>query len=264
MNDGLLESYKKFGISRNKITGEINLDFAKGQEETQKLVAKGGTAALEQWADMLGISKDQAQLIEERGKQIEAARQEAQKSLDAFGINDQMVADNSRAAVAINAIWFDVDNAWKNLLTTAEKPLTNQLEKLDKWMKENPDTVHDLLVLGGAVTAAGGFKVVGGVAARALGFGGPSRALTGSATALSGSAKALDEAALKLGAVGGKGGVPGEGPGRSPTGLVVPGMVAAATGVVAVANAPNTGIRKWPTKPTVSIIGSTALCLGNG
>lgn len=205
LNDGYLESYKKFGITKNKLTGEINLDFAKGQVKSQKILAKGGTAALGLWADMLGITKDQAQLISEHGAQIEDERQKAQKSLEAFGFNQDMVNSQSRAAKAINGFWFSVNNAWNDLLTTAEKPITTQLEKLDKWIEENPDAFKALMLLGGGVTAAGGAKVVGGLIARTLGFGGPANALTGSAHELSGSAKALDLAAEKLSASGGGG-----------------------------------------------------------
>ena len=97
--------------------------------------------------------------------------------------------------------------AWKDLLTTAEKPITTQLEKLDKWIKENPDAFKALMILGGGVTAAGGAKAVGGIVARNLfGFGTPAKALTGSAAALTGSARALDAAAAKLAAGGGPGG----------------------------------------------------------
>ena len=154
---------------------------------------------------MLGITKDQAQLISEHGAQIEDERQKAQKSLEAFGFNQDMVNSQSRAAKAINGFWFSVNNAWNDLLTTAEKPITTQLEKLDKWIEENPDAFKALMLLGGGVTAAGGAKVVGGLIARTLGFGGPANALTGSAHELSGSAKALDLAAEKLSASGGGG-----------------------------------------------------------
>jgi len=138
---------------------------------------------------------------------MQAEQEKAQKALDAFGFNAQMVQDQSNAARAINRVWSDVDLAWNDLLTTAEKPITTQLEKLDKWIKENPDAFKALMILGGGVTAAGGARVVGGILGRnLLGFGAPAKALTGSAAALTGSARALDAAAAKLAAGGGPGG----------------------------------------------------------
>jgi hypothetical protein len=239
LNDGNLEAQKKFGVSRNKITKELNIDFAKAQVELQNLAAKNGEAVVGLWAEQVGITADQAKLIENRGAELEAAKKDAQRTLEAFGFNDQMVADQSKFSQKVIRFWYDVDTAWSTLLGTAEKPITTQLEKLDKWIEEHPDEVKALMILGGGVTAAGGTKVVGGLLGRALGFGGSSKALTGSAAALSGSAKALDEAALKLGAAA-RGGIAGGGPGRSPTGLGVRGVLAAATGVGVLLNAPDT------------------------
>ena len=151
-------------------------------------------------------------MIRLHGHEMQAEQEKAQKALDAFGFNAQMVQDQSNAARAINRVWSDVDLAWQDLLTTAEKPITTQLEKLDKWIKENPDAFKALMILGGGVTAAGGAKVVGGILGRNLfGFGTPAKALTGSAAALTGSARALDAAAAKLAAGGGPGGAPAEG-----------------------------------------------------
>jgi hypothetical protein len=158
------------------------------------------------WAEQVGITADQAKLIENRGAELEAAKKDAQRTLEAFGFNDQMVADQSKFSQKVIRFWYDVDTAWSTLLGTAEKPITTQLEKLDKWIEGHPDEVKALMILGGGVTAAGGAKAVGGFVGRnVFGFGTPAKALTGSATALTGSAKALDAAAEKL-AAGGKGG----------------------------------------------------------
>ena len=101
-----------------------------------------------------------------------------------------------------------MDLAWNDLLTTAEKPITTQLEKLDKWIKENPDAFKALMILGGGVTAVGGAKVVGGILGRnLLGFGTPAKALTSSATHLTVAGDRLIEAASLLG----KGGITGSG-----------------------------------------------------
>ena len=167
------------------------------------------TATQEQYVSLTGFSSDLVNMIRLHGHEMQAEQEKAQKALDAFGFNAQMVQDQSNAARAINRVWSDVDLAWQELLTTAEKPITTQLEKLDKWIKENPDAFKALMILGGGVTAAGGAKVVGGILGRSLfGFGGPAKALTGSAAALTGSARALDAAAAKLAAGGGPGGAP--------------------------------------------------------
>ena len=167
------------------------------------------TATQEQYVSLTGFSSDLVNMIRLHGHEMQAEQEKAQKALDAFGFNAQMVQDQSNAARAINRVWSDVDLAWQDLLTTAERPITTQLEKLDKWIKENPDAFKALMILGGGVTAAGGAKVVGGIVARNLfGFGAPAKALTGSAAALTGSARALDAAAAKLAAGGGPGGAP--------------------------------------------------------
>ena len=189
LNDGNLSYYEKYGINQNKITKQVTVDLGKGQDILQDM----STATQEQYVSLTGFSSDLVNMIRLHGHEMQAEQEKAQKALDAFGFNAQMVQDQSNAARAINRVWSDVDLAWKDLLTTAERPITTQLEKLDKWIKENPDAFKALMILGGGVTAAGGAKVVGGIVARNLfGFGTPAKALTGSAAALTGSARALD------------------------------------------------------------------------
>ena len=189
LNDGNLSYYEKYGISQNKITKQVTVDLGRGQDVLQDMAA----ATQEQYVSLTGFSSEFVNMIRLHGHEMQAEQEKAQKALDAFGFNAQMVQDQSNAARAINRVWSDVDLAWQELLTTAEKPLTTQLEKLDKWIKENPDAFKALMIFGGGATAAGGAKVVGGILGRNLfGFGAPAKALTSSATHLTGCWRSID------------------------------------------------------------------------
>jgi hypothetical protein len=145
LNDGNLEAQKKFGISRNKITKEINIDFAKAQVELQKEVAKNGEAVVGLWAEQVGMTADDAKLIENNGKQLEEAKQRAQRTLEGFGVNKEMVDTQSRYATAINDSYFGINAAWLTLSTSLERPLTPAIEGFNTWLDDHAPTIKKSL-----------------------------------------------------------------------------------------------------------------------
>ena len=133
LNDGNLSYYKQFGIELNKTTGKFTWDLAKGQEALSHL----SPAAITQFAELAHISQSTAELVETHGREMEAAKEKAQKTLDAFGVNEEMAASQSKYARALNDTWLGLNSAWNNFTTAIEKPITPEIETFNKWLDDH-------------------------------------------------------------------------------------------------------------------------------
>jgi hypothetical protein len=141
MNDGNLAYAEKFGIHQNKVTKQITVDLADGQ----RALAGLSDAAVTQFAELAHIPQSVAELIQHHGEEMQAALDKAQKTIAAFGIDQGVVDTQMRYARAINAIYFDLDQAWTKLTTSIESPLTPALEKVDEWLVTNAPTISGSL-----------------------------------------------------------------------------------------------------------------------
>ena len=133
LNDGNLSYYKQFGIELNKTTGKFTWDLAKGQEALSHL----SPAAITQFAELAHISQSTAELVQTHGREMEEAKEKAQKTLEAFGVNEEMAASQAKYARAVNDTWLGMNSAWNNFTTAIEKPITPEIEIFNKWLDDH-------------------------------------------------------------------------------------------------------------------------------
>jgi hypothetical protein len=141
MNDGNLSYYQKFGIQQNKITGEITTNLADGQ----RALAGLSDATVTQYAELAHIPQSVAELIQHHGEEMQAALEKAQKTVTAFGINQDTVNTQMRYARALNDIYFDLDQAWTVFTTAIAKPLVPALEGLNERLNADAPRISTAL-----------------------------------------------------------------------------------------------------------------------
>jgi muramidase (phage lysozyme) len=141
MNDGNLSYFKQFGINQNKVTKEITWDLGQGQ----RALANMSDATVTQFAELAGIPQSVAELIQHHGEEMQTALNKAQKTIDAFGINQETVNTQMRYARALNDIYFDLDQAWTVFTAAVAKPLVPALEGLNERLNADAPRISSAL-----------------------------------------------------------------------------------------------------------------------
>ena len=140
-NDQTSSTFAQFGINVDKTTGKVVLNLRKGQEELQRY--KNNSAGMAQVAAQIGLSPEDAQMIQEHGAQIQGFMEDRAKANEALGESAANIDKSTAAMRALIDVQNDLDVEWNTLISTAGAPLTQRLEELHKWMIDNAPAFNE-------------------------------------------------------------------------------------------------------------------------